>query len=265
MEGGIYPWKTQKIDCSSPSLDSYGKPLPPPPTGFVWERQADGSWILSKHTDVSPGPNSITLTSPSVIEHVVMPEDTLQGLCLRYRVSAVDLRRANLFSGNNFHFKKTLRIPLVAGSIIQPQLDSPEVKLQLFVNATGEGRVEARLYLEDHNWDVDKAIKAWKEDENWNNDHQEASSSFAADVSTHSEMVAPYEVLHHHPHHFHNGERLFQVSALPILAPIQGVSVTSVAVESAVREVAPLLICDSCPITYVDIDSSTALAQPLLL
>ena len=36
---------------------------------------------------------------PSVLEHVVMPNDTIQGICLRYRVSAVELRRHNGFSG----------------------------------------------------------------------------------------------------------------------------------------------------------------------
>ena len=39
---------------------------------------------------------------PSVLEHVVMPGDTIQGLCLRYRVSAVELRRHNNFSGEAY-------------------------------------------------------------------------------------------------------------------------------------------------------------------
>jgi hypothetical protein len=48
MEGGYKPWKTQRIIDNSPDLDSYGKPLPPPPPGFYWERKEDRSWELKK-------------------------------------------------------------------------------------------------------------------------------------------------------------------------------------------------------------------------
>ena len=48
MEGGYKPWRTQTIVNNSPDLDSYGRPLPPPPSGYYWERRDDLSWELMR-------------------------------------------------------------------------------------------------------------------------------------------------------------------------------------------------------------------------
>ena len=148
MEGGYKPWKTQVIIDNSPSLDSYGKPLPPPPSGYFWERRDDRSWELMRldwyfncpclldcmsptdsHSStyrlttllttndhsfksIQTGDDQMKFTLPSVLEHVVMPGDTIQGICLRYRVSAIELRRHNNFSGKSlFHRWYTLSLP----------------------------------------------------------------------------------------------------------------------------------------------------------
>ena len=72
------PWKIQSIDNCSPSLDSYGKPLPPPPSGYFWTRLAEGSWKLEEKEKI-PCVNSLPESSTaSVFEHIIMPEDTLQ-------------------------------------------------------------------------------------------------------------------------------------------------------------------------------------------
>jgi len=61
---------------------------------------------------------SMNMKSPSssfssYMEHKVLPTDTLQGLCLAYKISAVKLRMANKFSGNSLILApKTLKIPL---------------------------------------------------------------------------------------------------------------------------------------------------------
>lgn len=52
MEGGYKPWKTQTIINNSPDLDSYGRPLPPPPSGFFWEKREDHSWELMRCVDL---------------------------------------------------------------------------------------------------------------------------------------------------------------------------------------------------------------------
>lgn len=49
MEGGYKPWKVQNIIDNSPDLDSYGRPLPPPPPGYYWERRENLSWELMRY------------------------------------------------------------------------------------------------------------------------------------------------------------------------------------------------------------------------
>uniref|UniRef100_A0A7S2A3L4 LysM domain-containing protein n=1 Tax=Trieres chinensis TaxID=1514140 RepID=A0A7S2A3L4_TRICV len=45
--------------------------------------------------------------------HTVLPTDTLWGICLRYSVDPLRLRRVNVFSGSNLHFAPpTLLVPL---------------------------------------------------------------------------------------------------------------------------------------------------------
>jgi hypothetical protein len=113
------------------------------------------------------GDNMKVFKAPSVLEHVVLPNDTIQGICLRYRISAVDLRRYNLFSGNNFKFKKTLRIPIEPGAPVMVQLNTPEVLQQVFQNITGESAIESRVYLDEHKWDLEAALAGWKADDTW--------------------------------------------------------------------------------------------------
>ena len=62
-------------------LDDYGKPLPPPPVGFYWSRLEDGSWEILEYEKMKSSDDNdfVTFDSSSVIEHVVMPSDTLQG------------------------------------------------------------------------------------------------------------------------------------------------------------------------------------------
>jgi hypothetical protein len=64
-------------------LDDYGKPLPPPPHGFYWSRQEDGSWeVLEFAKEQTAKDDFTTVDNPSVIEHVVLDSDTLQGEAL---------------------------------------------------------------------------------------------------------------------------------------------------------------------------------------
>lgn len=168
MEGAWHSWRVQRIENNSPDLDSYGKPLPSPPPGFYWERLEDKSWELRKFEKQEQNEIAIfEFKAPTVIEHVVLDSDTLQGLCLRYRVSAVTLRQYNNFSGTSFKCKKYLRIPIEPGLPVQVQQLSRDVLLQRFKNDTGESEKEARCYLEESDWDIKLAIQAWRGDENW--------------------------------------------------------------------------------------------------
>jgi hypothetical protein len=144
-----------------------GKPLPPPPPGFYWERLPDKSWELKRYQHDVHASNAVVFEAPSVIEHVVLHTDTLQGLCLRYRVSAVTLRQYNNFSGNAFRSKKYLRIPIEPGLPVSLQLGSEDALIQRFKNETSESESEARYYLVGNNWDVAKALREWSGDESW--------------------------------------------------------------------------------------------------
>jgi hypothetical protein len=89
------------------------------------------------------------------------------GLCLRYGVSAVALRQLNNFSGNAFRSRKVLRVPLEKGATVRPQEYTSEVLIQQFKNTTGESDMEAKYYLQEHDWDLSKALSEWSGDEGW--------------------------------------------------------------------------------------------------
>jgi|EP01033_Poteriospumella_lacustris_P000052 hypothetical protein len=170
MEGGYLPWKTQTVVNMSPDVEYFTKSLPPPPSGHFWERQENGEWVLFRMPVNESISSAVEFTKPSIVEHTIMPTDTLQGLCLRYRVSAINLRRMNMFSGNNIQFKKTLLIPVEGGTFVEFQQNTEEVILQKFRNATQEGIAESRLYLDEFNWNLEAALESWKKDEKWEED-----------------------------------------------------------------------------------------------
>lgn len=222
MEGGSLPWKTQTIVNNSPDISTFSKPLPPPPHGFYWEKKQDDSWeLLAVQNDSVNGVKRTKVENPSVIEHTVMPSDTFQGICLRYHVSATELRRVNMFSGNNIQFIKTLKIPLAPGVEFESQVDGPEVLVRRFSNLTNEGHAEATLYLQENGWDVDKAFAQWQVDENW--EHQQHLEK-VRQVVLNGTVVAPEQVVecaperggsrHSHPHHSAEADKLVEMQTL---------------------------------------------------
>jgi len=153
-------------------VDSIGHPLPPPPVGTVWHRRRSGSWELHDCAEKSKSCLDSDICGNIVKEvtsfqHTVMPDDTLQGICLRYRTSVQDIRRMNCFSGNSIQFKKILFIPIRKGVQVQMQENTHDVLIQKFKNATGESAVESRIYLEESEWNVESAIEKWNIDDNW--------------------------------------------------------------------------------------------------
>lgn len=188
-EGGILPWKSNRDNTVYADYSNLQKPLHNPPVGFSWIRPDNkGEWELLNeatgerisHIEDLPPLNLRQKTVeaikvenlPDYIEHVVMPEDTFQGICLRYKVKANMLRRCNNFTGDHFHTEKILRIPTeqlrnTPGAVFLPQTRTDDVLVQLLRGETGLGAIEARLYLEDNEYDLDKAHAAWKADEEW--------------------------------------------------------------------------------------------------
>mmetsp|Transcript_37687 Transcript_37687/g.80508 ORF Transcript_37687/g.80508 Transcript_37687/m.80508 type:complete len:541 (-) Transcript_37687:510-2132(-) len=108
------------------------------------------------------------------VTHVVLPTDTLQGLCLAYKISATRLRMENGFSGNSLQMApKKLRIPApprVKGTtttMMRTQdRTSAEFKLYAFVAEMPTMElVEAKAYLDLSNWDLEEALRSAREDD----------------------------------------------------------------------------------------------------
>mmetsp|Transcript_34978 Transcript_34978/g.52842 ORF Transcript_34978/g.52842 Transcript_34978/m.52842 type:complete len:249 (+) Transcript_34978:94-840(+) len=148
-EGGVYPWKIQKVEAFGPTADysNLSKPLPSPPDGMVWDQDVTTKeWkLISSPEQKAVVPkneeNKETLNDdidvlkqmareeekqkerqksagPTHIQHIILPTDTLAGICLKYKISAVKVRQINRFSGSNLHLAPN---PLII-PIVDPQL-----------------------------------------------------------------------------------------------------------------------------------------------
>lgn len=170
-EGGMLPWKANANIVLSPDIDSYGQPLPNPPPGYYWKNEGN-NWelIINENEIVQPAKFNAAADEENqdkrIIEHIVLKEDTISGICLKYNITPVLLRRFNRFSGNNIQQFHVLKIPLDArvdpNNI--PNQDIYQIRIQQFKHMTNEGDIESKLYLEDANNDLDLAIKNWKND-----------------------------------------------------------------------------------------------------
>ena len=84
------------------------------------------------------GPAGKGVLGVDYLEHVVLPTDTFQGICLAYKVSATHLRQANHFSGTSLSLApKRLLVPiskkaLRSGYIRVQDTDAKEYKLHAF-------------------------------------------------------------------------------------------------------------------------------------
>ena len=212
-EGGQLPWKLQKIDQHRGPPGNYdcivqGTPLPTPPIGSEWRRDKEtcewsvfalprktdggghisssfvGDDAIARKKDIGELPShdfavKSTVKSTAVegveyVMHTVLPADTFSGLCLRYALTPVQLRRANCFSGSNLKLApSTLVIPLGkdglnGGRIRLQDRDSEEFKLHAFLSDFPRLRNgEARAYLLMSSWNIEKAKDAARDDIKW--------------------------------------------------------------------------------------------------
>lgn len=180
--GGVGIRSIERLDSASDKTEAKIKSA---------QTQSRESKLLSEDKE-SSSQKYVCTNNLVYFEHVVMEEDTLPGLCLRYHVSATTLRRVNVFSGNNIKGFKILRIPVDPNIPVVAQTQTEDVLIQKFRNMTmNEGKAEARIYLEENNWDIDKAISAWRGDESWSNTTQTVPESFSVmeEASTHGDIV----------------------------------------------------------------------------
>ena len=193
-EGGYLPWKRTLDSHRAPyfRMDDVHKPLPAPPKGFSWVRDAKGNYELREDPclrEMAVDEEKSGDEVPDYVDHVVVSSDTLAGLSLKYGVHRREIRRANNFEGDNVRTREVMRIPLgnqkQGGAMAQE--DTLEVRTQRFRNATRLGAIEARIYLEAAEYDVDKAIAAAKEDD-----------IFEEDALLNAKLAAPVETCKAH-------------------------------------------------------------------
>jgi hypothetical protein len=127
----------------------------------------DNSNVNAKHRSSSGGGGGVPgagALGVDYLEHVVLPTDTIQGVCLAYRLSPQRLRQANCFSGSSLSLApKKLIIPLagpgsggggggggarVPAPVRAQDTDSPEYKIRALQAELPDLSVsEARAYV----------------------------------------------------------------------------------------------------------------------
>jgi len=186
-EGGLFSWKLQSVRSRGPVADyrHLSRPLPDPPKDMHWIQDLETrEWHLVKIVPDERGLiNDETIqeatveedTSPDFIEHAILPTDTFQGICLQYKVTPTELRRANrIMSGsNNLNLMPNpLRIPMNKKYLQQQEERStpsasltPAQKMQRLRHAFPRlATTEAKCYLELNDWNVEQAIENAQED-----------------------------------------------------------------------------------------------------
>lgn len=108
------------------------------------------------------------------LKHTVQADtDTLQGLCLKYKINATQLRQANGgFSGDNLRLAPSvLYIPLNDRHLKKPSLSKEGKVHSLLAEFSKQAPLsspEAQAYLEMNDGDLSAAKKMAREDLQWN-------------------------------------------------------------------------------------------------
>merc|ERR1712137_1113706 len=110
------------------------------------------------------------LNHPSYIAHRVTKVDTLAGLALKYKTNTATIKRVNRLPNDMVFQREIIFIPKSVGVTAPiPSVDDMGNgnKISYFVAKTGCVAEESSFYLEEANWDVDQALKNWREDLSW--------------------------------------------------------------------------------------------------
>lgn len=195
-EGGLYAWKVQTVDQHrGPSgvtdYNTLKGRLPNPPKGKVWHRDLETrEWsivqapINNEHETDCQEPLNSKDTEPDTkyLEHVVLPTDTFQGLCLRYKVKPLVLRQLNKFSGNELmSAPKKLLIPCGKVNVQKSEFQeasSESYKIRSFcarikgLRNDNMSSKEARIYLASCEWNISDAVKKALAEIDWERDQE---------------------------------------------------------------------------------------------
>jgi len=189
-EGGMLPWKIQKLNVAPTlSYKSVHKTLGAPkgkrwnfdPANKEWslvDKEPPACCIVDVDAVVITESVSMDETSEKAtmrkinddplalyVEHYITPEDTFQGICLRYKIKPFELRRANGFTGENLKLMNNpLKIPrrdAIAERVIDSSrsMTQSEVIMVLLKECKGMKRTEATAYLMLSDWDLAEALE----------------------------------------------------------------------------------------------------------
>lgn len=174
MDGGIRTFlKKKKKDARDKNavtceqiIDLAQHRLPPPPPGSEWVKEDSGDWIIVE-TPTTPPLKKAEVVEESR-EHMILPTDTLPGLCLRYKVKPRALSRANplldVSAPNPLRGLVALVIP-GKGGVSQPRTLDVDIA-RIRAECPSLSRTEARCYV-DGEADVDEAVARAKADLAW--------------------------------------------------------------------------------------------------
>lgn len=161
-------------------------PLPDPPRGQEWSHDT-----ITREWKLVPTTTTTTSTDDADAadvdggsrQHRVLTTDTFMGICLKYGITPMSLRRANRMLDDDLKLApEVLIIPSgdnVANSRRGGKTQSKEEKVaslifksKLLKNTTNGRSMElssseARAYLEMSDWDVSDAMKSVEEDYSW--------------------------------------------------------------------------------------------------
>ena len=175
-DGGIFAWKRQDIDAHRGPAGNFNglqQSLPKPPKGTEWiQDPTTREWSLEKKEEITVA----KLVYPDeeekeFYEHYIQPSDTFAGICLRYKVTPTEIRRANFgLSGTNLNlFPNPLKIPNTGATVVEAAVQKKpqggltrEQKMTRIMDACKNGglsRSEAKCYLELNDWSLQAAIE----------------------------------------------------------------------------------------------------------
>jgi len=124
--------------------------------------------------------------------HYVSPRDTLVGISFKYNVPVDHIKRANKMFSSNINEREKLIIP--GAKTLPKTVNDPtdEMKVERerqrltkrFQVATKSPEEETKFYLEEHDYDVEKALQSYKDDVEWEKLHQPPSNFGATPKSS---------------------------------------------------------------------------------
>ncbi|KAL3794685.1 hypothetical protein HJC23_010113 [Cyclotella cryptica] len=150
-------------------------------------------------TDSARSIREFTAMEDGVMFHEIQPSDTFQGICLRYKITPTELRRANKMMGTNLQLApKRLVIPVngknaslrndngkrgltkeeqiaklvwEVSNRFRRQSDNTNSQQQQNRLPSPLEYSEARAYLELNDWDLDRAMENAFDDVGWSSEH----------------------------------------------------------------------------------------------